>query len=131
MEIKPSADIRQHYNEIADLCKRTGNPVCLTKNGKGDLIVMDIEAFSRRERMLDLREKLIQIEEARSAGQRGYSPDELDAVLTSAWQDREQALKRRRNSKEKSCRPSGLLRRCRKDIPFSMNQTSRRTSTGR
>ena len=42
MTIRPSAAIRQNYNEIAEFCKRTGEPVYLTKNGEGDLVVMDI-----------------------------------------------------------------------------------------
>ena len=68
MNIKPSANIRQNYNEIAELCKKTGEPVYLTKNGEGDLVVMDINAFSRREKMLKLREELISVEEERLAG---------------------------------------------------------------
>lgn len=35
MNIKPSAAIRQNYNEIASICKTTGEPVYLTKNGEG------------------------------------------------------------------------------------------------
>ena len=42
MNIKPSASIRQNYNDIAELCRSTGEPVYLTKNGEGDLVVMDI-----------------------------------------------------------------------------------------
>ena len=40
MNIKPSASIRQNYNAIAQLCKSTGEPVYLTKNGEGDLVVI-------------------------------------------------------------------------------------------
>ena len=58
MNIKPSAAIRQNYNEISMLCKQTGEPVYLTKNGEGDLVVMDMETFSRKEKMLKLREQL-------------------------------------------------------------------------
>ena len=81
MQIKPSASIRQNYNEIASLCKSTGEPVFLTKNGEGDLVVMDIEAFTRREKMLRLREELLVVEEDRLAGRAGMSPDELDSYL--------------------------------------------------
>ena len=35
MNIKPSAAIRQNYNEIAELCRSTGESVYLTKNGEG------------------------------------------------------------------------------------------------
>ncbi|MDA8193104.1 MAG: type II toxin-antitoxin system Phd/YefM family antitoxin [Thermaerobacter sp.] len=83
MQIKPSASIRQNYNEIADLCKSTGEPVCLTKNGEGDLVVMDIEAFTRREKMLTLREEVLAVEEDRLAGCLGYTPDELEGYLDS------------------------------------------------
>lgn len=66
--IKPSAAIRQNYTEIANLCKETGEPVFLTKNGEGDLVVMDIAVYDQREKQLELREKLIEIEELRRSG---------------------------------------------------------------
>jgi len=65
------------------LCKSTGEPVYLTKNGEGDLVVMDIEMFTRREKMLKLREELLAVEEERLAGRIGYMPDELDTYLDS------------------------------------------------
>ncbi|MBR1763631.1 MAG: type II toxin-antitoxin system Phd/YefM family antitoxin [Eubacterium sp.] len=81
MNIRPSASIRQNYNEISMLCKNTGEPVYLTKNGEGDLVVMDIDAFSKREKMLQLREKLLSVEENRQSGAKGYSVDELESAL--------------------------------------------------
>jgi len=81
MQIKPSAAIRQGYNEVSALCKRTKEPVYLTKNGEGDLVVMDIEAFRQREKMLELREKLVRVEEERLVGQKGGSPDDMEAYL--------------------------------------------------
>ena len=60
MFIKPSAAIRKNYNEISKLCKRVKEPVYLTKNGEGDLVVMDLETFAHRETMLRLRESLLQ-----------------------------------------------------------------------
>ncbi len=89
MQIKPSASIRQHYNEISALCKSSGEPVFLTKNGEGDLVVMDMETFSRREKMLKLREELLAVEEDRLAGRVGTSPDELDAWLESVLDEAE------------------------------------------
>lgn len=37
MNVRPSAAIRQNYNEIADMCRKTAEPIFLTKNGEGDL----------------------------------------------------------------------------------------------
>lgn len=81
MNIRPSAAIRQNYKEIADLCRKTAEPIFLTKNGEGDLVVMDIETFNRREKMLRLREELIAVEEDRIAGRNGCSINELDEYL--------------------------------------------------
>ena len=81
MNIRPSAAIRQNYHEIADLCRKTAEPIFLTKNGEGDLVVMDIETYNRREKMIQLREELLSIEEDRIAGRSGCSLDELDAYL--------------------------------------------------
>jgi PHD/YefM family antitoxin component YafN of YafNO toxin-antitoxin module len=81
MNIKPSAAIRNNYNEIATLCKESGEPVYLTKNGEGDLVVMDITAFTRRESMLRLRESLILAEEDRLSGKKGYSIDDVDEMM--------------------------------------------------
>jgi len=81
VNIRPSANIRQNYNEISALCKATGEPVYLTKNGEGDLVVMDIEAFTRKQKMLELRERLLTIEENRLAGNVGVAVDDLDHEL--------------------------------------------------
>ena len=87
MNIRPSAAIRQNYNEIADLCRKTAEPVFLTKNGEGDLVVMDIDTYNRREKMLRLREELLAVEEDRLHGNEGYSIDEVTSMMRSAIQE--------------------------------------------
>lgn len=84
MMIRPSAAIRHNYNEISDFCKKTGEPVYLTKNGEGDLVVIDINAYSRREKMLELRERLLQVELDRLNGAEDCSIEELDAAMGKA-----------------------------------------------
>jgi len=81
MNIKPSAAIRKNYNEISALCKRSRAPVYLTKNGEGDLVVMDLETYARRESMLKLRETLIASEEDRLAGKPGRSIEEVADMM--------------------------------------------------
>ncbi|GAA0370833.1 type II toxin-antitoxin system Phd/YefM family antitoxin [Bacillus horti] len=87
MIIKPSAVIRKNYNEISEICKESGEPVYLTKNGEGDLVVMDIEAFTKRESMLRLRENLIVAEEGRMNGKPGYSIDDVSSLMKAAVQE--------------------------------------------
>ncbi len=87
MIIRPSAAIRQNYKEIAEQCRKTGEPVFLTKNGEGDLVVMDIETYNRREKMLKLREELLAVEEDRMNGNKGYSVEEVAAMMRSVIQE--------------------------------------------
>jgi PHD/YefM family antitoxin component YafN of YafNO toxin-antitoxin module len=87
VNIKPSAAIRKNYNEISTLCKITKEPVFLTKNGEGDLVVMDMDTFSRRENMLRLREQLVAVEEDRLKGKKGFSIEEVDRMMTQAIRD--------------------------------------------
>lgn len=52
--IKSSADLRNSYNQISELCHAYGEPVFITKNGKGDLAVMSIEAYEALTGKLEL-----------------------------------------------------------------------------
>ena len=38
--IRPSSDLRNNYNEISEFCNRSNEPVFITKNGSGDLVVL-------------------------------------------------------------------------------------------
>lgn len=84
MNIRPSAAIRQNCNEIAALSREAGEPVHLTKNGGSDLVVMDIESFRRREKLLALREALLAMEEDRLHGDEDCSIDETAAMMRHA-----------------------------------------------
>lgn len=52
--IKSSADLRNGYNEISSLCHEYNEPVFITKNGKGDLAVMSIEAYEQLQERIGL-----------------------------------------------------------------------------
>lgn len=68
MIIKASAALRNEYGVISDMAKKTKEPIYITKNGEGDLVVMNIDAFEKREQMLELRAKVLQAEQERMEG---------------------------------------------------------------
>ena len=73
--ILPVSDLR-NYNEVLKNC-RTGEPVFLTKNGRGRFVVLDIEDYER-----DRAEKKLQeAEEAVKDGEGWLSLDELKALV--------------------------------------------------
>ncbi len=45
--IRPSAYLRNNYNEVSDYCHSNMEPVFITKNGHGDLAVMSIETYEK------------------------------------------------------------------------------------
>ena len=68
MIIKASAALRNDYASISNLAKETKEPIYITKNGEGDLVLMSIEAFEKREQILQLRAKVLQAEQERMDG---------------------------------------------------------------
>ena len=65
MIIKASAALRNDYSSISKPAKETSEPIYITKNGEGDGVFMNIDAFERREQALELRLKVLQAEEER------------------------------------------------------------------
>ena len=55
--IRPSADLRNTYNDISEFCHKYTEPVFITKNGQGDLAVMSIETYELLSNFNALREK--------------------------------------------------------------------------
>ena len=77
--IKPVSDLRNYNEVLQDVADES--PVFLTKNGEGDLVVMSMEAYSYREEMLDLREKLLEAEAQRLSGAKTFTLDEVNKQL--------------------------------------------------
>jgi prevent-host-death family protein len=57
-QIKAISDLRNHFSEISNICHETGEPIFLTKNGRGDLVVMSIAACEEKIALMELYKKL-------------------------------------------------------------------------
>ena len=88
MIIKPSTALRNDYGSISDLAHEAEEPIYITKNGEGDLVVMSIDAFERRDEILRLRAKLEAAEQSRLHGEPVYSIEDsrqrLEAIYGNA-----------------------------------------------
>ncbi|MDD7715804.1 MAG: type II toxin-antitoxin system prevent-host-death family antitoxin [Mollicutes bacterium] len=81
MIIMASADIRQNYNNVVEKCKESGQPVYLTKNGQGELVVMDIGSFEKKEQELRAQQAVLESIAARMAGEKDYSLEESKKII--------------------------------------------------
>ena len=53
--IRPSADLRNKYNEISKICHETNEPVFITKNGYNDLVILSNEKYESMEGTVEER----------------------------------------------------------------------------
>ena len=81
MKILASAEIRLNYNNVVEKCKESGEPVYLTKNGQGELVVMDIESFERREQELRAQELVLESIANQLAGAKMHTNEEVFAEI--------------------------------------------------
>jgi len=65
--IRPITDLR-NTNEISELCHKQGEPIFITKNGYGDLVVMSIETYERTTALVEVYRKLAEAEAQVAAG---------------------------------------------------------------
>ncbi len=71
--IKPISSLRNQTRDIASLCHEQDEPVYLTTNGEGDLVVMSIEHYERLKARFDLFEKLAVAQIQAAAGEKGLT----------------------------------------------------------
>ena len=79
--IEPATRLRTDYNRIADLARRTAEPVYITRNGTTEVVVMDIKAFQQRELVLKLGNVVLEGELKRRNGTTTLSIEEMEALL--------------------------------------------------
>ena len=88
--IKSSTSLRTDYGTISALAHEVDEPIYITKNGEGDVVVMSIEAFEKREQLLMLKIKLAMSERSLANGEPTVSLEEarkrLEAKYSAAIQ---------------------------------------------
>ena len=81
MNIRASAEIRLNYNKIVEECKQTGQPIYLTRNGQGELVVQDIASYEKEKQELKAQQLVLEAFANRLAGAKLYSNDEALALF--------------------------------------------------
>ena len=86
--IRPVSDLRNNFADISRTVHESSEPVFLTKNGYGDMVVMSFEAFERHQFDSEVYFKLKEAElEAKTTGKR-FTHDEVFSALKRKFQQK-------------------------------------------
>lgn len=77
--IKPVSDLRNYNEVLKDIA--VGNPVFLTKNGRGRFAILDIEEYEKNQATIKLLTKLLEAEKAIKTGDEWLTDDEVKKNL--------------------------------------------------
>ncbi len=78
--IRPSADLRNHYNEISRQCRENNEAVIITVNGRGDTVSMAYEEYKRLKARVELLELLVEAEDDVKNGRVAPIEDTFDEL---------------------------------------------------
>ena len=81
MNITSSTVLRNDYTRISALAHESNEPIYITKNGEGEVVVMSIEAFEGFKTQLEQKAMILEAEARRLAGEKSYTLDEVETML--------------------------------------------------
>ena len=86
--IRPVSDLRNNFAELSKTVHETGQPIFLTKNGYGDMVLMSIEAYENRQFESEIYDKLLVAEQQAEYETKRYSMDEVLTSLNNIIEDK-------------------------------------------
>ncbi|MBQ5397967.1 MAG: type II toxin-antitoxin system Phd/YefM family antitoxin, partial [Ruminococcus sp.] len=75
--IRPVSDLRNNFADISRTVHETSQPVFLTKNGFGDMVVLSMEAYENLQFESEVYFKLQEAEKEAELNNKRYSPKEV------------------------------------------------------
>ena len=87
MQIKASTALRNEYLKISELAHVSGEPVYITNKGEADLVVLSIEAYEEREKMLAHRASILEAELSRLKGEATYTVEQVETMLKEKFRN--------------------------------------------
>ncbi|MBR5968882.1 MAG: type II toxin-antitoxin system prevent-host-death family antitoxin [Lachnospiraceae bacterium] len=82
--IRPVSDLRNNFADISKVVHETGQPVFLTKNGYGDMVVMSMESYENMEFENEVYHKLKEAEQEAELTDQRFSSKEVLAAMRQA-----------------------------------------------
>jgi len=96
-KIRPVSDLRNNFSDISRVVHETNEPVFLTKNGRGDMVVMSLEAYEKNLFETEIYLKLKEAEYQAATVKKRYTHDEAMTELKKIISEKETLNRRRRD----------------------------------
>jgi len=90
--IRPSSDLRNHYNEISKQCREEQTPVIITVNGRGDTAIMGLQSYNQMKSELELLRTLAEAEDDYANGRIGKMQDSFDSIRNALLERKNDAV---------------------------------------
>jgi prevent-host-death family protein len=75
--IKPISDLRNKANEISELAHKLNEPIFITKNGEGDMVVMSMAQYGQLQLKLELFSKLAVAQAQKASSDKGRTLNQV------------------------------------------------------
>ena len=85
--IRPSADLRNHYNEISKQCREQKEAVIITVNGRGDTVSISYEEYKNMKARIELLEILAEAEDDVKSGRVAPVSETFDDLCVMLQED--------------------------------------------
>lgn len=80
MMIKSATSLRNDYDGMVRLSKERQEPIYLTRNGEGEMVILPLELWEKRQAELDLLAELLDRERSALAGARTFTQEEMEVL---------------------------------------------------
>ncbi len=90
--IRPSADLRNYYNEISKICRDTREPVIITVNGRGDTAILGLQEYYKMKSELELLRTLAEAEDDVRSGRISPMQNTFDDIRASLMERKSDEL---------------------------------------
>lgn len=75
--IKPISDLRNKSREISELAHEAKEPIFITRDGEGDMVVMSLAYYGQMQKQLELYSKLAAAQAQAAAGDKGKTLNQV------------------------------------------------------
>jgi PHD/YefM family antitoxin component YafN of YafNO toxin-antitoxin module len=75
--IRPLSELHSHTNNLLEFCQQQDQPIFLTENGYGSVVLMSQSVFDQMQLMMNLKSKLDEAKQSAALGDKGIPIAEL------------------------------------------------------